>query len=144
MTAKRPVNVIEFDYLSKAELHRILKWCNTCCFKPYSTQIDDKGYRILFQSRQDADLFIMRYHYLFDDRQNWETVCVGSWGAVDSCELLWHNKRSFQCRPAVGKHISLKRSKGGSHLWSPPSYGTICCDNAQIGTHLYLRWQNLP
>ena len=62
----RQTHIVEFDYLTRDDMRRVLKWCRTCCFQPYTTQIQEGSYRFLFQSKADCQLFMLQHRWLFD------------------------------------------------------------------------------
>jgi hypothetical protein len=68
MKAPKQTHIVEFEYLNRGEMKRLLKWCNTCCFHPFTTQTGSKqGFRFLFSNRFDAQRFIFQHKLLFDD-----------------------------------------------------------------------------
>lgn len=58
-------HIVEFDRINKAQTQKLLKWCTTCCFRPWHTHIHNKGFAFIFESKFDAELFIMTHSDYF-------------------------------------------------------------------------------
>ncbi len=61
-------HIIEFDRLTQAEIQRMCKWCNTCCFQQWHTVArNDNLFAFVFVNRMDAERFIMRWSDYFSN-----------------------------------------------------------------------------
>ena len=58
---------VEFDRLQDDEVARLLKWCNTCCFRHWNTHTDGQtNFRFAFESEMDARRFIWVFESYFN------------------------------------------------------------------------------
>jgi len=58
-------HIIEFEHLRQQDIARLLKWCNTCCFARWRTNSSNRGFAFVFDSRFDAELFLMTHSDYF-------------------------------------------------------------------------------
>ena len=58
-------HIVEFDRISKADCKKLLRWCKSCCFQHWHTHTNELGFAFIFESKFDAELFIMTHSEYF-------------------------------------------------------------------------------